>query len=83
MTEARKTRRSLVAFSEKAFVSPYQFAMIDCALGDAREALAALERAASAHDYNFLCSAVDPTFDRLHGSSEWIALMQRYGLPHD
>ena len=81
--EAREAYKALVAFSENTFVSPYQFAMIDCALGDDFLALTALERAASSHDYNFLCSAVDPTFDRLHGSPEWTALMQRYGMPHD
>ena len=80
---AMETRKSLLAFSEKTFVSPYQLAMIDCALGDDHAALAALARAASAGDFNFLCSAVDPTFDRLHGHPEWVALMQRYGLPYD
>ncbi len=79
--EARVAHKALLAFGKNTFVSPYQFAMIDCALGDDQGALAALESAASAHDYNFLCSAVDPTFDRLHGTPEWIALMQRYGLP--
>ncbi len=78
---AIETRKSLFAFSERTFVSPYQFAMIDCALGDDVAALAALDRAASASDFNFLCSAVDPTFDRMHGHPEWISLMQRYGLP--
>ena len=81
--EASEARRLLLAFSKKSFVSPYQFAMIDCALGDDDAAYAALGTAASTHDFNFLCSAVDPTFDRLHGSSAWIALMQRYRLPHD
>lgn len=81
--EANQARTALRAFSNNTFVSPYQFAMIDCALGDDQAALAALEHAASAHDYNFLCSAVDPTFARLHSTPDWIALMQRYGLPHD
>ena len=83
VVEADEARKSLLALSEKTFVSPYQFAMVDCALGDDHAALAALERAASAHDFNFLCSAVDPTFDRLHGSPGWLALMRRYGLPPD
>lgn len=81
--EAKGARDALRAFAEKCFVSWYQLAMVDCALGDDDAAHAALERAASTHDFNFLCSAVDPTFDRLHGSSAWIALMQRYRLPHD
>ena len=81
--EAKEAQKALIGFGEKAFVSPYQFAMIDCALDDNHAACAALERAAQSHDYNFLCSAVDPAFDRLHGSPEWVALMQRYGLPSD
>ncbi len=80
--EANAARQALLAFSKNTFVSPYQFAMIDCALGDDQAALAALDSAARAHDYNFLCSAVDPTFERLHGTPEWIALMRHYGLPH-
>lgn len=51
--EAKEAHKALVAFKEKAFVSPYQFAMIDCALGDDAAACAALERAAQSHDYNF------------------------------
>jgi TolB-like protein/Tfp pilus assembly protein PilF len=81
--EAKNTRKQLVAFSEKSFVSPYQFAMVDCALGNDRAAMAALEEAATKRDYNFLCSAVDPTFDRLHHTPAWRALMQRTGMPHD
>ena len=80
---ARAIRCSLQRFAEKSFVSPYQFAMVDCALGEHQRALAGLERAALAHDYNFLCSAVDPTFDRLHGTPEWISLMRRFGMPHE
>ena len=83
LAESRAIRELLVEFGRTAFVSPYQFAMIDCALGDYPAALAGLECAALSHDYNFQCSAVDPTFDPLHGSPEWNALMQRYGMPQD
>jgi adenylate cyclase len=80
---SRDTRRLLVAFGHDAFVSPYQLAMIDCALGEHNAALDGLERAARCHDYNFQCSAVDPTFDALHGTPRWRSLMQRFGLPDD
>ena len=79
--EAKATQQQLVIYSEKAFVSPYQFAMIDCALGDDAAAISGLERAAKARDYNFLCSAVDPTFDRLRGTEAWKELMRRHGMP--
>lgn len=81
--EAKTARNSLLELSKTTFVSRYQFAMIDCALGDDQAALIELERAASTGDFNFLCSAVDPTFDRLHGTPAWIALMRRFGLRHD
>ncbi len=81
--EAREVREKLVDFASKAFVSPYQFAMIDCALGEYPQALDGLERAALSHDYNFQCSAVDPTFAVLHGTPQWSALMRRFGMPHD
>lgn len=81
--EAIAVQSALISFSEKSFVSPYQFAMVDCALGNDDAALAWLEKAAMAGDYNFLCSAVDPTFDRLHAAAAWQALMRRFGMPDD
>lgn len=81
--EVRATQKALVSFSEKSFVSPYQFAMVECALGNDEATLACLERAAIAGDYNFLCSAVDPTFDRLYGTLPWKGLMARFGMPTD
>ncbi len=81
IVEAKAAQLQLVIYCEKAFVSPYQFAMIDCALGNAAEAISGLERAAKARDYNFLCSSVDPTFDRLRDTSAWKELMRRYGMP--
>ena len=79
--EAKHSQAALVNYARTAFVSPYQFAMIECALGNDVAALGELERAAVACDYNFLCSAVDPIFDRLHGTEGWISLMRRFGLP--
>ena len=79
--EARAAQKALVNYSEKSFVSPYQFAMVECALGNDEATLVWLEKAATAGDYNFLCSAVDPTFDRLHGTLAWKALMGHFGMP--
>ncbi len=79
--EARRAQTDLVNYAKRAFVSPYQFAMIECALGNDLAALDELERAAVACDYNFLCSAVDPIFDRMHGTAGWRSLMRRFGLP--
>ncbi len=79
--EAKHSQAALVNYARTAFVSPYQFAMIECVLGNDLAALNELERAAIACDYNFLCSAVDPIFDRLHGTAGWTSLMRRFGLP--
>lgn len=83
MDEARQARDCLVVFSAKTFVPRNQFAMIECALGNDGAALAERETAAAAHHYNVLCSAVDPTFDRLHRMPQSQALMRRCGLPDD
>ncbi len=79
--EAKRAQSTLLIYARTAFVSPYQFAMVECALGNDLAALNELERAAGACDYNFLCSAVDPIFDRLHGTAGWTSLMRRFGLP--
>ena len=79
--EADAAGRALFAYETKGFLSPYQVAMVNCALGRHAAAIASLERAAAANDYNFQCCAVDPTFDPLHSYPEWDALMLRYGMP--
>ncbi len=83
IADARRSQTDLVEYAKTAFVSPYQFAMIECALGNDVAALHELERAAVACDYNFLCSAVDPAFDRLHNTPGWMALMRRFGFPEN
>lgn len=81
--EAQVAREALMRYGEKGFLSPYQLAMVDCAMGDSAGAIDQLQRAALANDYNFQCSAVDPTFDALHAMPEWNALMARFGLPQN
>jgi hypothetical protein len=81
MDEAKDAQAALVRYAGASFVSPYQLAMIESAMGNDLAALSELERAAVACDYNFLCSAVDPIFDRLHGTAGWTSLMRRFGLP--
>jgi tetratricopeptide (TPR) repeat protein len=83
IADARRSQTDLVEYAKTAFVSPYQFAMIECALGNDVAALHELERAAVTCDYNFLCSAVDPAFDRLHNTPGWMALMRRFGFPEN
>jgi tetratricopeptide (TPR) repeat protein len=73
---------SLLARHQQGWVSPYQFAMVTCRLGRADEALAWLEQAATAPDFNFVCAPVDPSFDALHAHPGWAPLLQRHGMGH-
>jgi len=49
-------------------------------LGDADEAFAWVDRAASAHDLNLVCLAVDPSFDAMRDDLRWHPALARYGL---
>lgn len=62
-------------------VGPYRMAIAHARLGDGDDALAWLERAAAARDANFICTAVDPSFDRLRDDPRWPALLARFGFP--
>lgn len=62
-------------------VGPYRMAMAAARLGDAAAAFAWLDRAAAARDFNFVCTAVDPTFDALRDDPRWPALLARHRLP--
>jgi tetratricopeptide (TPR) repeat protein len=79
---ARAVLARLEAAYEAAQVSPYQVAMVQSRLGDAASTLHWLEVAASRADFNFVCTAVDPTFDSLRGSEGFNALMRRHGFAH-
>ena len=62
-------------------VGPYRMAMAAARLGDAEAAFAWLDRAAAARDFNFVCTAVDPTFDALRDDPRWSSLLARHRLP--
>ena len=62
-------------------VGPYRMAIASSRLGDADDAFAWLDRAATAHDLNLVCLAVDPSFDALREDSRWAPALARYGLP--
>lgn len=73
--------RSLQEFAARAFVPPYQFALVHTRLGEVDAAFAALEHAAGERDYNLVCAAVDPAFDRLAADPRWRAFLAASGLP--
>jgi hypothetical protein len=74
---ARQTLQALVQGWPGGYLSPYQLAMAELALGQAETALALLERAVEEGDPNALCLPVDPAFDRLHGLPRFKALWRR------
>ena len=77
-------RTAFVAMVERfgeGRVGPYRMAMAAARLGDAEAAFAWLDRAATARDFNFVCTAVDPTFDVLRDDPRWSSLLARHRLP--
>jgi predicted Zn-dependent protease len=78
--EACATFDALRARFGDSRVGPYRMAIASSRLGDADEAFAWLESAASAHDLNLVCLAVDPSFDALRDDSRWKPALARYGL---
>ncbi len=74
---ARQVLQALVQGWPGGYLSPYQLAMAELALGQAETALALLERAVEEGDPNSLCLPVDPAFDRLQGLPSFKALWRR------
>ena len=66
--------------AKHAYVSPYSFARIHIALGDADQALAALNQAYAEHDPYLVWLKVDDTFDRLRTRPGFQDLLRRVGF---
>jgi TolB-like protein/tetratricopeptide (TPR) repeat protein len=81
LAAARAAFVALVERFGEDLVGPYRMAMAAARLGDADAAFAWLERAATARDFNFVCTAVDPTFDPLRDDPRWTLLLARHRLP--
>ncbi|MBS0321866.1 MAG: tetratricopeptide repeat protein [Proteobacteria bacterium] len=77
---ARAAWTALLARFGPDHVGPYRSAIAHARLGDADAAFAALERAALLRDMNFVCVAVDPSFDALRRDARWPALVARHGV---
>lgn len=78
---ARAAFDALVARFGASRVGPYRMAIAASRLGDRDAAFDWLDRAASAHDLNLVCLAVDPSFDALRGDPRWAVALRTYGLP--
>jgi hypothetical protein len=75
--EAQALLRQLLDAHEAGWVSPYQTAMVHARLQQADEAMHWLGQAAAVRDFNFVCVAIAPCLDTLHGHALWPALVAR------
>lgn len=78
---ARQQLHELEQKASRGYVSPYLFAMVYCRLGDHDSSYRWLRRSASEPDFNFVCAAVDPTFQALRKEPRWATLCAETGLP--
>lgn len=79
---ARHELQRLMAVHDAGHVPPYQIAMVHARLGDEAAALHWLEQAARQVDFNYVCTGVDPAFDRLRAAPGLQQLLRSTGLAH-
>ena len=72
----------LKAIFDAGYASPYQIAMVHARLDEPEQALHWLAQSARLHDYNFICTGVDPAFDGLRDHPAFDALLASNGLGH-
>ncbi|MGO9126884.1 MAG: protein kinase domain-containing protein, partial [Terriglobales bacterium] len=75
--EAQQTIAKLNHLSKLTYVSPYDRATIDVALGRKDRALAELEQACEKHDDRMIWIGTDPRFEGLHSDPRFQALLRR------
>ena len=75
--EARQALQTLQQGWVGRYLSPYQLAMAELRLGDAGAALQCLQRAVAERDPNALCLPVDPAFDSLASTPDFVALRRQ------
>ena len=78
--EAEAERAALLHAFEDRYLSAYQLSLIALRLGERDEAFAALIRAATERDPNFIAVLVDPSLDELRGDDRYAALLRTCGL---
>ncbi len=80
-TEALKIMADLNQLAMRTYVSPYDVATVDAALGEKDRALAELERAYGEHSERLIWLRVDWRFDGLHSDPRFQDLLRRMNFP--
>jgi len=78
--KAGKLFNDLLLPSEQKYVSPYNKALIYCALGKTDRALEHLEEAYEKHSNNLVLLKIDPRFDNMRSRPRFKSLMRKLRL---
>jgi eukaryotic-like serine/threonine-protein kinase len=79
--EAQQTMAKLNQLSKRTYVSPYDRATIDVALGQKDRALTELEQAYEKHSDRMIWLGTDLRFEALHSDPRFQALLRRMNFP--
>ena len=80
LVEARKLFAKLQTLRQERYVSPYHLAAVALGLGEQQQALDWLNRAAEEHADAFVLLSVEPKFDSLRATPQFVELIRRTGL---
>lgn len=80
LVEARALYGKLQELRQQRYVSPYHLAVVALGLGEQQQALEWLTRAAEEHSDAFVLLAVEPKFDPVRSTPQFVELMRRTGL---
>jgi tetratricopeptide (TPR) repeat protein len=78
--EAQKLLRDLTAASNKSYVSPYDFALINLGLGQRKEALDWLAKAYNERSGRLINLSVHPWFDSVRDDPKFKDILQQVGI---
>ena len=78
--EALDAAQALHRIAKPGVPSPFRMAMIDIGLGNTNQAIAGLQQAFEAHDWQISLLKVEPAFDSLRSDKRFGELLERVGL---
>ena len=78
--EARRLLAEMQSRAKKAYVSPYDFAVIYTGLDERDQAFEWLEKTLAERDSRIVTIKVHPRFKKLRGDARFAALLKKYGL---